>query len=122
MSTLETPTALCSCGGRFRFDGQYLMDARRFAVTLQVPILWRCSMCGRSLTQARRPSLEYGFAPQAPCPEKDSCGEALLERLADEGPGPTRRERCAPGAGARRKTRARPRGPKAMRFSPAKSR
>ena len=122
MSILETPTALCSCGGRFRFDAQYLMDARRFAVTPYMPILWRCSMCGRSLTQARRPSPEYGFAPEAPRPEKDSCGEALLERLADKGPGPTRRQRCAPGVGARRKTRARPGSPKAMRFSPAKSR
>ena len=120
MSTLETPTALCSCGGRFRFDTQYLMDARRFAATLHMPLLWRCSMCGRSLSQAR-PSLEYGFAPEAPRSEKDSCGEALLERLADKGPGPTRRQRYAPGGGARRKTRARPGRPKAMRFSPAKS-
>ena len=122
MSPLETPTALCSCGGRFRFDAQYLMDARRFAVALHMPILWRCSMCGRSLSQARRSSPEYRFAPEAPRPEKDSCGEALLERLVDNGAGPTRRQRCAPGVGARRNTRARPRGTKAVRWSPAKSR
>ena len=121
MATLERPTALCSCGGRFRFDAQYLMDARRFAVTLHMPLLWRCSMCGRSLNQAR-PSPEYGFAPEAPRPEEDPCGEALLERLADKGPRSTRRQPYAPGVGARRMTQARPRGPKAMRFSPAKSR
>ena len=44
MSILETPMALCSCGGRFRFDAQYLMDARRFGVALHTPtppwLLW----------------------------------------------------------------------------------
>jgi len=122
MSILETPMALCSCGGRFRFDAQYLMDARHFGVALHTPILWRCSLCGRSLTRAGRPSPDYGFAPEAPRPETDSCGEALLERLADEGPWPTRRQRCAPGLGARRKTRARAGGPEAIRLSPARSR
>ena len=46
---MNPATAICACGGRFRLDVQYLFDARRYCVLGQVPILWRCRMCGRSL-------------------------------------------------------------------------
>lgn len=46
---MNPPTAICACGGRFGLDVQYLFDARRYCVLGQVPILWRCRMCGRSL-------------------------------------------------------------------------
>ena len=84
MSILETPMALCSCGGRFRFDAQYLMDARRFGVALHTPILWRCSMCGRSLTRAGRPSPDYGFAPEAP-PRDAAWGERYFHLSDPDG-------------------------------------
>jgi hypothetical protein len=46
---MNPATAICACGGRFGLDVQYLFDARRYCVLGQVPILWRCRMCGRSL-------------------------------------------------------------------------
>lgn len=46
---MNPATAICACGGRFGLDVQYLFDARRYCVLGQVPILWRCRTCGRSL-------------------------------------------------------------------------
>jgi len=62
-SSFEPPRPHCFCGGTFRLDTQYLVDAERYALTRHVPVLWRCQMCGRSLTRTDQ-------AAPAPAPEK----------------------------------------------------
>ncbi len=77
MELIEAPETSCICGGRFRLDVQYLLDARRFGFS-DLPVLWRCSMCGRSLTDrpATPPRGETAIPDAA---ENDPCGEDLLD-------------------------------------------
>jgi hypothetical protein len=39
---------ICRCGGQFRVDGQFLVDAERFGFLGKAPMAWRCCMCGRT--------------------------------------------------------------------------
>jgi len=97
-------TATCSCGGRFNLDVQYLFDARRFSLLGQVPILWRCAVCGRSLIEGRTPATADGGSPKPRNgaagthrrSARDHCGEALLDSLAVRARG----RRSVPGGAA----------------------
>ncbi len=81
MELIDAPDSPCVCGGRFRLDIQYLMDARRFGFS-DLPLLWRCSMCGRSLTN--RPVAAGRVGEPGHQDANDPCGEALLDELTGE--------------------------------------
>ena len=115
MDLVDVPETPCTCGGRFRLDVQYLMDARRFGCS-GLPVLWRCSMCGRSLTDRPVDPARVG-EPALPETANDPCGEALLDELTGESqpssvpslpsPGKASRKRRTPS----RQTRSRARRP-----------
>jgi hypothetical protein len=83
---IQPPTERCICGGRFRLDVQYLIDAQRFSLK-DIPDPWRCTMCGRSLTNQRRPHAGRGSWEPARAERQDPCGESLLDEIAAR-PGP----------------------------------
>jgi hypothetical protein len=44
----EPKVLRCRCGGLLRFDLGHLADAERLGLRDQVPLLWKCMICGRS--------------------------------------------------------------------------
>jgi hypothetical protein len=99
MRLLDPPTEQCVCGGWYRLDVQYLIDAERFSIR-DIPVLWRCNLCGRSLTSEGR---HVGHLVVSTTPERDPCGESLLDQLTD-GRGARGRPRSRRGRPAHRRS------------------
>lgn len=47
-STAPRAILRCRCGGPLRFDLEHLADAERLGCRDQVPLFWKCMICGRS--------------------------------------------------------------------------
>ena len=53
----------CRCGGTLELDRGYLADAERFGLRDEVPLMWKCMMCGRSQRSDTRVPLGMATPP-----------------------------------------------------------
>jgi hypothetical protein len=109
----ESPRLHCFCGGTYRLDTQYLVDAERYALTRHVPILWRCQMCGRSLVRAGEAAFGANLKTPSPLAARKPLPGEVLPAGDDAGPagqrpGEARSATARPSRPGRARARARP--------------